>query len=133
MMNSAITVIAPGELVELIGKDDISQIAVDHFDGSDAPVTHDCDLVVAALGFSSSLGPLLDWGLDFSGRHIVVAPTMQTSRERVYAVGDVSTYPGKVRLISVGFGEAAIAVNHIAADLDPTAQLFPGHSTSTEE
>jgi thioredoxin reductase (NADPH) len=41
----------------------------------------------------------------------------------------VSEYPGKVRLISVGFGEAAIAVNHIAVALFPRRQLFPGHST----
>ena len=43
--------------------------------------------------------------------------------------GDITEYPGKVRLISVGFGEAALAVNNAAVATDPSAQLFPGHST----
>jgi thioredoxin reductase (NADPH) len=38
-------------------------------------------------------------------------------------------YPGKLKLISVGFGEAAIAVNHAKMHIDPTARLFPGHSS----
>jgi thioredoxin reductase len=47
----------------------------------------------------------------------------------VYAAGDITEYPGKVRLISVGFGEAATAVNNAATVIDPAAGLFPGHST----
>ncbi len=46
----------------------------------------------------------------------------------LYAAGDIADYPGKVRLISVGFGEAATAVNNADAVLDPEAPLFPGHS-----
>jgi thioredoxin reductase (NADPH) len=49
----------------------------------------------------------------------------------VYAAGDVTGYDGKVRLISVGFGEVATAVNNAAAELDPGAPLFPGHSTDS--
>lgn len=91
-----------------------------------------CGLLVAALGFNTALGPIATWGLDMSGRHVAVDANMQSSRPRVYAAGDVSEYAGKVRLISVGFGEAAIAVNHLAHDLDPTAGIFPGHSTNNE-
>jgi thioredoxin reductase (NADPH) len=47
----------------------------------------------------------------------------------VYAAGDITDYPGKVRLIAVGFGEVATAVNNAAVALDPDASLFPGHST----
>lgn len=89
-----------------------------------------CGLLVAALGFSTALGPVATWDLDMTGRHVAVDATMKSSRPRVYAAGDVSEYAGKVRLISVGFGEAAIAVNHLAHDLDPTAAVFPGHSTN---
>jgi thiol-disulfide isomerase/thioredoxin len=42
---------------------------------------------------------------------------------------DVAQYPGKVKLIATGFGEAATAVNNIAVMLDPSAHLFPGHSS----
>jgi thioredoxin reductase len=87
------------------------------------------DSVIAALGFISDLGPLADWGLELSGRSIHTDQRMQTNLARVYAAGDVTEYPGKVRLMSVGFGEVATAVNNAAVVLDPGASLFPGHST----
>jgi thioredoxin reductase len=91
----------------------------------------DCSRVVAALGFTANLGSLTEWGLRIVDRHIVVDSTMSTGVPGIYAAGDVTEYPGKVRLISVGFGEAALAVNNAAVATDPSAQLFPGHSTAT--
>lgn len=87
------------------------------------------DTVVAALGFTADLGPLVDWGLKLDRRHILVDTTMATNQPRVFAAGDISEYPGKVRLIAVGFGEAATAVNNAAITIDPSAHLFPGHSS----
>jgi thioredoxin reductase (NADPH) len=87
------------------------------------------DTVVAALGFTADLGPLADWGLNLEKRHILVDSTTATNLPRVYAAGDISEYPGKVRLIAVGFGEAATAVNNAAVMIDPSAHLFPGHSS----
>ncbi|MET9001360.1 NAD(P)/FAD-dependent oxidoreductase [Amycolatopsis sp. NPDC004169] len=88
--------------------------------------------VVAALGFTADLGPIESWGLEIHHRAIAVDSTMATARERVYAAGDVAAYPGKVKLIATGFGEAATAVNNIAVALDPEAHLFPGHSSNAE-
>lgn len=85
--------------------------------------------VVAALGFVADLGPLQRWGLETRRRHVVVDPAMRTSVERVFAAGDITEYAGKVRLIAVGFGEAATAVNNAAVVVDPTAHVFPGHSS----
>jgi thioredoxin reductase (NADPH) len=87
------------------------------------------DAVVAALGFIAAIGPLADWGLDLQKRHILVDTTMATNLARVYAAGDIATYPGKVPLISVGFGEAALAVNNAAPLIDPSHGVFPGHSS----
>jgi thioredoxin reductase len=87
------------------------------------------DTVVAALGFTANLGPLAEWGLALEKRHIVVDSTTATNLPRVFAAGDISEYPGKVRLIAVGFGEAATAVNNAAVAIDPEAHLFPGHSS----
>lgn len=86
--------------------------------------------VVAALGFTADLGPIESWGLELDKRMIRVDSTMRTNRQRVYAAGDVASYPGKVKLIATGFGEAATAVNNIAVELDPGAHLFPGHSSN---
>lgn len=88
--------------------------------------------VIAALGFTADLGPLTEWGLEIDSRHIVVNTRMETAVPRVYAAGDITDYPGKVRLIAVGFGEAATAVNNAAAAIDPDAEIFPGHSTEQE-
>jgi thioredoxin reductase (NADPH) len=54
---------------------------------------------------------------------------MKTARDLIYAAGDIAAYPGKVKLIATGFGEAATAVNNIAVALNPEAHLFPGHSS----
>jgi thioredoxin reductase (NADPH) len=84
---------------------------------------------VAALGFVADLGALQTWGLETHKRHIVVDSAMRTTVGRVFAAGDITEYPGKVRLIAVGFGEAATAVNNAAVAIDPTAHVFPGHSS----
>ena len=91
-----------------------------------------CQKVVAALGFTANLGPLREWGLELhDNRHLVVDTAMRTNLPGVFAAGDITDYDGKVRLIAVGFGEVATAVNNAAVHIDPDAQLFPGHSTDT--
>jgi thioredoxin reductase (NADPH) len=91
--------------------------------------TRPAQAVVAALGFIADLGPLQQWGVEVKKRHVVVDSSMRTSLERVFAAGDITEYPGKVRLIAVGFGEAATAVNNAAVAIDPSAHVFPGHSS----
>jgi thioredoxin reductase len=93
------------------------------------PVRVPVDTVVAALGFTADLGPLAEWGLRLDRRHVLVDSTMATNLPRVFAAGDIVDYPGKVRLIATGFGEAATAVNNAAVAIDPAAHLFPGHSS----
>jgi thioredoxin reductase len=85
--------------------------------------------VVAALGFTADISALESWGLDIAERRLVVDTAMATNLNRVCAAGDITEYPGKVRLIAIGFGEAATAVNNAVAALDPKAPLFPGHSS----
>jgi thioredoxin reductase (NADPH) len=96
------------------------------------PTVLPADTVVAALGFTADLGSIAEWGLKLDHRHIVVDTTMATNLPRVFAAGDVSDYPGKVRLIAVGFGEAATAINNAAVVIDPAAHLFPGHSSAQD-
>ncbi len=87
------------------------------------------DAVIALLGFKPDLGPIAEWGLELERNSIKVSQTMETNLPGVYAAGDVTHYPGKLELISTGYGEAAIAVNHAVHFLDPKARLSPGHST----
>lgn len=54
---------------------------------------------------------------------------MEANLPGVYAAGDIVTYPGKLKLIATGFGEAATAVNNAARYINPEASVFPGHSS----
>ncbi|HYN95105.1 MAG TPA: NAD(P)/FAD-dependent oxidoreductase [Pilimelia sp.] len=115
------------ELSRALGEDRVTGVEIT-VKGA-APEALPADTVVAALGFTADLGPLADWGLRLDKRHILVDSTMATNLPRVFAAGDITEYPGKVRLIATGFGEAATAVNNAAVAIDPAAHLFPGHSS----
>jgi thioredoxin reductase (NADPH) len=123
-----VEIIVNAELDRIIGTDRVIECAITPKGGSGTRLLP-ADTVVAALGFTADLGPLADWGLKLDKRHILVDSTTATNLPRVFAAGDISEYPGKVRLIAVGFGEAATAVNNAAVAIDPAAHLFPGHSS----
>ncbi|MBB5786123.1 FAD-dependent oxidoreductase [Jiangella mangrovi] len=126
---SPVEVIRDAEVTGLAGAERLDRVEIS-VRGSETPLVRRADAVIAALGFTANLGPLRAWGLRLnSNRFIAVDTTMSTGVEGVYAAGDITDYPGKVRLISVGFGEAALAVNNAAVHLAPDQQLFPGHST----
>jgi thioredoxin reductase (NADPH) len=115
--------------VRAIGGDGKIEWATVYDNRTNVEQTLDIDAVLVNVGFSNSLGPIKDWDLDIVGGSIKVDSTMRTSRPGVFAAGDVTTYPGKLKLIATGFGEAATAVNHAKQFIDPKAKLFPGHST----
>jgi ferredoxin/flavodoxin---NADP+ reductase len=122
-----VEIIVNAEVSQILGNGRVTSCVVTPKAGE--PRTLPADTVVAALGFTADLGPLADWGLELDKRHIKVDTTTATNLPRVFAAGDISDYPGKVRLIAVGFGEAATAVNNAAVAIDPAAHLFPGHSS----
>src|SRR5699024_3089510 len=81
-------------------------------------------------GFISTLGPINDWGLEIEKNSILVNSKMETNIPGIYAVGDINIYPGKVKLIATGFGEAPIAVSNAKVFIDPSVRVQPMHSTS---
>jgi thioredoxin reductase (NADPH) len=88
------------------------------------------DAILVNIGFSNSLGPIKDWGLEIEGGSIKVDPMMQTNIPGIFAAGDIAVFPGKLKLIATGFGEACTAVNFAKHYLDPKANVFPGHSSN---
>ncbi|OLN22116.1 hypothetical protein BTO30_11105 [Domibacillus antri] len=76
--------------------------------------------------------PIKNWGLELEKGSIVVNSKMETNIPGIYAAEDIATYPGKVKLIAVGFGEGSTAVNSAKSYIDPEAKLQPGHSTSMD-
>ncbi len=87
-------------------------------DGSD-PVLP-CDLLLVLLGWSPKLGPIAHWGLALEKKQLVVdTERFETSVPGIHAVGDVNTYPGKLKLIVSGFHEATLAARAISARIHP--------------
>ncbi len=149
---SSVRVLTPYEVVRVHGDGWVSGVELGHADAqthapadaqahapADAhahaqaqlrPVHVQVQAIVAALGFVADLGPLRRWGLELNKARILVDTQMRTNLSRVFAAGDIVDYPGKVRLISVGFGEAATAVNNAAALVRPGASVHPGHSSA---
>ncbi|MET7862186.1 NAD(P)/FAD-dependent oxidoreductase [Micromonospora taraxaci] len=127
VLSLPVRVVVNAEVSRLLGDGTVTGAEVTVRSG--AAETLPVDVVVAALGFTADLGPLAEWGLHLDRRHILVDSAMATNLPRVFAAGDITEYPGKVRLIATGFGEAATAVNNAAVAIDPSAHLFPGHSS----
>ena len=131
VLASSVRVLTPYEVVRVVGADSVSAVEI-RDNRTDERTVLDVQAVVAALGFIADLGPFTRWGLEQVKRHIVVDTAMRTSLPRVFAAGDIVAYEGKVALIPVGFGEAAPAVNNAATVIDPTAHVFPGHSSNAD-
>jgi ferredoxin/flavodoxin---NADP+ reductase len=90
----------------------------------------DADAILPMLGFQSDIGALADWGLNCEKDEIIVNSMMETGRAGIYAAGDITTYPGKLKLIATGFGEAATAVNQAVHWIYPDKKVNPGHSSN---
>ena len=111
-----VRICAPAELRRIHGDGSIQAVTVEDT-ASGETFELDCDALILLLGFHSHLGSIAEWGLELHGkRQVIVNPmSMDTSIPGVYAAGDVAGYEGKITLISIGFGEAAIAANNAIA------------------
>lgn len=126
---SSVNIITPTEIEALSGSGRIERVTLKH--GRSGETTeHEVDAVIVSFGFVSSLGPIEEWGLQIESGSIVVDSRMETSIPGIFAAGDIVTYPGKLKLIAVGFGEAPTAINNAKVYIDPTAKLSPGHSSN---
>lgn len=129
LMNSKVNIVTPTEITELHGTDRIEKVTLQHVKTKEATEVQ-VDAVIVNFGFVSSLGPIAEWGLKIESGSIVVDSRMETNISGIFAAGDITTYPGKLKLIAVGFGEAPTAINNAKVYIDPTAKLSPGHSSN---
>lgn len=107
-----IEIVVPFQLEKLIGNNGVLQeVVVYDLDGHKRTLYADC--LLAFFGFAADLGPIHKWGLKTDLSYIEVNPaTCQTSEPGIYAIGDVASYPGKLKLILSGFAEAATAAHN---------------------
>src|SRR2546430_14851214 len=117
------------ELHAISGADRIERVTINN-NKTKQEEKQPMDSVIPQLGFISSLGAIAEWGLDIEKGDIKVAQTMETNIAGIYAAGDITTYPGKLKLIATGVAEAWIAVNHAVHFLNSSAKFMPGHSSN---
>lgn len=91
----------------------------------------EADVLLPFFGLKMSLGPILDWGLNITNHHIEVdGAHYETNIPGIYAVGDIATYLGKIKLILTGFAEVASALHHAYPRLSGGKALHFEYSTS---
>ena len=102
-----IELITPAEVTAIIGTDQLEGVTIKT---GDQVIEKECDHFIPLFGLAPKLGPIADWGLEIEKNAIKVnnALDYQTNIPGIYAIGDVNTYPGKLKLILCGFHEATL-------------------------
>ena len=114
----AVRILTPHEVREVHGDGSIEAVTIENTATGEME-RYDCQALITLLGFVSHLGSIAEWGIELEGkRQLKVNPmTMETNLPLLFAAGDVAGYPGKITLITIGMGEAAIAANNAVAQI----------------
>ncbi len=125
-----IDLVVPYQLAALEGEGGkLSAVRVASLEGDEKTVA--ADALLPFFGLAMELGPIAEWGLNLDKNHIAVDPaTCVTSAPGIFAVGDIATYPGKLKLILCGFAEAAMAAHAMHVLVHPGEALHFEYSTS---
>jgi thioredoxin reductase (NADPH) len=125
-----IELIVPYQLHGLKGKaGKLSAVVVADLQGATKPLP--ADVLLPFFGLSMDLGPIAQWGLAIDHHHIAVEPaTCMSSIRGICAIGDIATYPGKLKLILSGFAEAALAAHALYPLVRPGEALHFEYSTT---
>jgi thioredoxin reductase (NADPH) len=125
-----IKVYTPSEVNEIKGRDALEAIVLENVQtGLSTEIA--CDAFIPLFGLSPKLGPIADWGLEIEKNAIKVDNTYdyQTNIEGVYAIGDVNTYPGKLKLILCGFHEATLMCQSAYQRIHPDKKYVMKYTT----
>lgn len=120
----------PAEVVQIKGGDSLESLVI-HNHQTDLTKEVAVDAFIPLFGLSPKLGPLSEWGLEIEKNAIKVDHTLdyQTNIPGVYAIGDVNTYPGKLKLILCGFHEATLMCQSAYARIHPNKRYVMKYTT----
>jgi thioredoxin reductase (NADPH) len=123
--------LAIGQVTELEGADGRLTAAV--VKGNDGTVRRvECDAMLPFFGLTMKLGPVANWGLELDGQLIPVdTEKFETNEPGIFAVGDINTYPGKLKLILSGFHEVALMAQKAHRYVYPDKRLVFQYTTSS--
>jgi thioredoxin reductase (NADPH) len=126
--NGKIDLILQSNLLSVSGTDQLKEVS---FIGRDQVKTSiETDFLIPLFGLSPKLGPIAEWGLTIDKSAIQVNTfDYSTNVDRIYAIGDINTYPGKLKLILCGFHEAALMVQSAFKYVHPDQKLSFKYTT----
>ncbi|WP_010136163.1 NAD(P)/FAD-dependent oxidoreductase [Ochrovirga pacifica] len=124
-----INLITDAEVKGIQGDGKVESVTIKH--KKDGEFTKETDHFIPLFGLSPKLGPIANWGLEIEKNAIVVnnALDYQTNIPGIFAIGDVNTYPGKLKLILCGFHEATIAVQYAYNIINPGKRYVMKYTT----
>ena len=124
-----INLITDAEVKEIHGADKVESVMIKH--KTEGENIKECDHFIPLFGLSPKLGPIADWGLEIEKNAIVVNNALDygTNIPGIFAIGDVNTYPGKLKLILSGFHEATIAVQFAYNIINPGKRYVMKYTT----
>lgn len=131
--SSSVEILTPYLPVELQGDGQTIEKVILNESRTDNLLALDVDDFIVNYGFSTSIGKIKTWGLETERNAIKVNQQLETNIPGIYAIGDIAEYPGKVKIIASGFGEAPQAVNNALFYIDPENITPSIHSTSLFE
>jgi thioredoxin reductase (NADPH) len=120
-----------GQASSVEGNDgQVSKVIVKRNDGSNFEIA--CDAILPFFGLTMKLGPIANWGLRLNEELIPVdTEAFETSEKAIFAIGDINTYPGKLKLILSGFHEAALMARRAQAYVYPDKKFVFQYTTSS--
>ena len=126
-----INLITPAEIIGLNGTDKLTSVVIRKVGTTAEDIILEVDNFIPLFGLSPKLGPIADWGLDIEKNAIKVDNTLdyQTNIPGVYAIGDVNTYPGKLKLILCGFHEATLMCQSAYQKIYPDKKYVMKYTT----
>ena len=131
--NGKVNLLTPYLIDSIKGNGKVEGITLKNFE-SNKIESHDADELIFLFGLNKKLGPLLEWDLELNGKKISVnTENFQTSKEGIFAVGDINDYPGKMDLILSGFHETTLAVQEAYKRINPGERVPFGYTTSNSK
>ncbi len=123
-----IKLITPGEIVGFKGENQLESVIIET---NGEKITTETDYFIPLFGLTPKLGPIANWGLEIEKNAIKVDNSLdyQTNIPGIYAIGDVNTYPGKLKLILCGFHEATLMVQSVYQRMNPGKKYVLKYTT----
>ena len=128
-----VNLLTPYLIDTILGEEKVDSITLKNFDTNEIE-SFDADELIFLFGLNKKLGPILDWNIDLNNKKIQVnTENYQTSKNGIFAVGDINDYPGKLDLILSGFHETTLAVQEAYKRIHPGERVPFGYTTSNSK